>query len=139
MYFFNSLGIISIFTSSFLSSMSSFLQLQWAASLNFPVTWQRSLTFHLQWAFHKFNKCYLIEIVVLLFYSFSFMIKFVKMFFHYFLAVFIFFKNFFNKFISSIFTSVSNNWLTKFIINTNKFISKTTRNVNLIFFEQKPS
>ena len=57
-----------------------------------------------------------------------------EMFFHYFFTVFILFKNCFNKFISSIFTSVKNTWLTKFLINTNKFVSKTTTNVILIFF-----
>ena len=42
--------------------------------------------------------------------------------------------NCFNKFISSIFTSKNNNWLSKPIINANNFVSKTTRNVILIFF-----
>ena len=32
------------------------------------------------------------------------------------------------------YASIINNWLSKFIINTNNFISKTTRNVVLIFF-----
>ena len=59
---------------------------------------------------------------------------FIKMFFNYFSTVFILPKNCFNKFISSIFTSVNNNWLTKFIIKTNKLVSKSTRNVILIFF-----
>ena len=59
---------------------------------------------------------------------------FVEMLFHYFFTVFILFKNCFNKFISSIFTSKNNYWLVKFIINTNKFISKATRNAILINF-----
>ena len=65
---------------------------------------------------------------------------FVEMLFHYFFTVFILLKSCFNKFISSIFTSKNNYWLVKFIINTNKFISKATGNANLIiFFELKPS
>ena len=59
---------------------------------------------------------------------------FVKVFVHYSFAILIFFKNCFNKFISSIFTSTNNNWLSKSIINANNFVSKTTRNVILIFF-----
>ena len=59
---------------------------------------------------------------------------FVKVFFHYFFTILILFKNCFNKFVSSIFTSKNNYWLSKFIINTNKLVSKTTRNVILIFF-----
>ena len=57
-----------------------------------------------------------------------------KVFFHYFFTVLVLFKNCFNKFIISIFTSKIKYWLDKFIINTNKFVSKTTRNVILIFF-----
>ena len=64
---------------------------------------------------------------------------FIKMFFHYFSTIFILFKNCSNKFISCIFISINNNQLTKFIINTNNFISKTTRNVILIFFRIWPS
>ena len=59
---------------------------------------------------------------------------FVKAFFHYFFAVLILFKNWFNKIISSLFTSKNNNWLTKSVIHTNNFVSKTTGNVILIFF-----
>ena len=59
---------------------------------------------------------------------------FVKSFFHYFFTVFKLFKNCFNKFISSIFTSKSNYWLSKFIINTKIFLSKTTRKKILISF-----
>ena len=51
-----------------------------------------------------------------------------------FFTVFILFTNCFNKFISSIFTSKNNHWLGKLIINTNNFVSKTTRNVILILF-----
>ena len=66
------------------------------------------------------------------------MIIFFLMFLHYFLTILILFKNCFNKFISSIFISKNNYWLSKFIINTNKFVSKTTRNVVLMFFWVKP-
>ena len=62
---------------------------------------------------------------------------FVKVFFHYFFTILILFKNCFNKFTSSIFTSKNSYWLGKFIINTNKLVSKTTRNVILIFFLSK--
>ena len=58
---------------------------------------------------------------------------FIKIFVHYFSAIFILLKNCFDKFISSIFTSINYNCLSKPIINTNDFISKTTRNVILTF------
>ena len=58
---------------------------------------------------------------------------FVKVFFHYFLKVFKLFKNRLNKLIRRIFASKNNNRFTKFIINTNKLVSKTTRNVILLF------
>ena len=64
---------------------------------------------------------------------------FAKVFFHYFFTILILFKNCLNKFINSIVTSKNNNWLTKFIINANNFISKAIRNVILIFFKQEPS
>ena len=50
--------------------------------------------------------------------------------------IFILVKNCFNKFISSIFSLIAknNNRFTKFVINTNKPISKTTGNVILILF-----
>ena len=48
-------------------------------------------------------------------------------------------KNCPNKFISCIFTPISNSCFSKSIINTNKFVSKTTRKVILIFFVQEPS
>ena len=60
---------------------------------------------------------------------------FVEIFFHDFFTIFRLHKNCFKKFKSSIFTSVNNYRLTKFIINTNKFVSKTVSNVILIFFE----
>ena len=60
---------------------------------------------------------------------------FVKVLIHYFFTVFKLFQNRFNKFKSSIFASKNNYWLSKIIINTNKLVSKTTRNVILIFFE----
>ena len=59
---------------------------------------------------------------------------FVKMFFYCFFTVTKLFKHRLNKTISCIFTPVKNNWLAKFIIDTNKFISKNARNVILIFF-----
>ena len=59
---------------------------------------------------------------------------FIKVFFCYFFTILIIHKNSFNKLISCIFTSRNNNWLTKYIININNFVSKTTRNVILIFF-----
>ena len=59
---------------------------------------------------------------------------FVEVFLNYFFTVFKLFKNRFSKFISSIFTSKNNNWLTKFIFNTNKLVSKITKDVILIFF-----
>ena len=46
------------------------------------------------------------------------------------------FKNCFNKFISS--TSKNNYWLSKFIIKTSNLVSKTTRNVILIFVWVEP-
>ena len=57
----------------------------------------------------------------------------IKVFVHYFSAVLILLKHCFNKFISSIFASKNNNWLSKPIINTNNFVSKTARRVILIF------
>ena len=61
------------------------------------------------------------------------MIKF-SLFFNCFFTVFILFKNCFNKSISTIFTSTNNNWFTKFIININKLVRKSARNMILIFF-----
>ena len=66
-----------------------------------------------------------------LFFLFTHYQIFVKMFFQYFFTILILFKNCFNKLISSIFTNYR---LDKFIINTNKLVSKTTRNVILLFF-----
>ena len=63
---------------------------------------------------------------------------FVKVFFQCFFTVFKLFNNFFNKFISSIFTTKNSYWLRKFLINTNKLVTKTTRNVILIFFWVEP-
>ena len=59
---------------------------------------------------------------------------FVKVIFHYFFTVFILLKNCFNNFISSILSCKNNYSLGKFIIKTNKLVSKTTRNVVLILF-----
>ena len=90
------------------------------------------LLFYHQQIFCKSNKCYLIEIIILLqlWSNFDYNIFLITL-------VFILFKNCFNKFISRIFFSVNNSRLAKFIININKFAIKTTRNVILIFFEQK--
>ena len=74
---------------------------------------------------------YLIEI----FLPFADIIKFLlKCFFIIFFTIIIFFKNCFNKSINCIFFSVKNNLFTKFIINTNNVISKTARNMILVFF-----
>ena len=56
-----------------------------------------------------------------------------KYFFNYLFTVIILFKNSFDKFSGSIFTSIKNSWFSKFIINANKFIGNTARNVILIF------
>ena len=44
------------------------------------------------------------------------------------------FKNCFNESINCIFSSLKNNWLAKYIINTHNFIIKTVRNMIFIFF-----
>ena len=66
---------------------------------------------------------------------------FLEMFFHYFLQYWYStnntIKNCFNEFKSIPLTFENKNWFTKFIINTNKFVSKTTRNAILIFFLSK--
>ena len=59
---------------------------------------------------------------------------FVKLSFHYFFRACILLKNCLNKFRSRIFASKNNYCLGKFIIITDKFVSKTKRNVILIFF-----
>ena len=69
-----------------------------------------------------------------IFFFFTYDQIFVKMFFHYFFTVIILLINCFKKFISSIFNSKNNYWFDKFIINTNELVSKTTRNMILIFF-----
>ena len=80
-------------------------------------------------------KCYLIENHFLLLHYDQI---FVKVFFLYFFTVFVLPKYRFNKFISIIFISKNKNRLTKSIINTNIFVSKTTRNVILILFWVEP-
>ena len=74
-----------------------------------------------------------VTLLKLMFFFFTHDQIFVKVFVRYFSAVLILLKNCFNKFVSCIFTSINNNWLSKPIINTNNFVSKTTRNVILIF------
>ena len=112
----------------------NFLTTQWAAPLNFPVTWQWPITFStsLSMSFSQIQQVLLKWNCLLFFFTHDQI--FVKMFFGYFFAVFKLFKNRFNKFIRSIFASKKNYWFSKFIINTNKFVSKTTRNVILILF-----
>ena len=58
---------------------------------------------------------------------------FIKMFFHHSPTIIILFKNTLNKCNHCTFTSVKYNIFTEFIINTNNLISKTTRNMVLIF------
>ena len=55
-------------------------------------------------------------------------------YYYYYFAIIILFKNCLNKFTDLIFTSVKKNWLTKSIINSKNFVSKTTRNMILTFF-----
>ena len=106
------------------------LKLQWGAPLNFPVMWQWSLTFSSSMSLFA-NPT---SVTLLKFFFFFFSDdQFFTVLFHYFFTVFMLFRNCFNCF-SCIFTSVNNNWLTKFIINTNRFVIKTTRNVILRFF-----
>ena len=112
------------------------LQLQWAAPLNLSVMWQWSLTIFTATINEFFTN--LANVTRLkLFFFFIHDQGFVKVFFHYFFTILILFKNHFNKFISSIFISKNNCWLSKFIINKIKLVSKTTRNVILIFFLNK--
>ena len=60
---------------------------------------------------------------------------FIKMPFYYFCSIIILFHTCFNKFIYCVFFSaVKSNWLPTFIINQNKFESKTAMNVFLILF-----
>ena len=56
------------------------------------------------------------------------------MFSHYFPTTIVLIKNRFNEFINSVFSPIQSNFFTVFIINTDYFISKTTRNMILIFF-----
>ena len=81
-----------------------------------------------------FTNLTIITFLKQVFFFFSHNQFFIKIFFYYFFAMFIFFKNCFNKFIGCIFTPINNGWFSKFIINANNFISKTTRNMVLIFF-----
>ena len=119
---------------NFLVSLRFTLQLRWAA----PTIWQWPLTFSSSMSFPHIQQ---VLIDRKFFSSFSIMIKFLlRCFFHYFFAVFILFKNCINKSISTIFTSINNNSLLnllsthRFVINTNKLVSKNARNVVLIFF-----
>ena len=154
MYFSSLFGITSIFTSKPLSSSKirwlskplklwnikgTFLvnwrfmfQPQWAAPLNFPVTWPWPYTFSSSSSISFFTNPANVTRLKLFFF-FTHDQIFVKVLFHYFFTILILFKNHFNEFISSIFTSRKNYWVSKFIINTNKLVSKTTKNVILIF------
>ena len=108
------------------------LQLRWAAPLNFVTMISYFFLFNEFFTYPTY-----VTWLKLLFFFFSHDQIFVEMFFSYFFIVFILFKNCFNKFVSIIFTSVKNNWFTKSIISTNKFVSKITRNVILICFWAK--
>ena len=59
---------------------------------------------------------------------------FIEIFSYYAFIIIRLFKNCFNKFIDFIFSSLRNNWLAKFIINTYNFVSKTAKSMFLIFF-----
>ena len=111
---------------TFLVSLRFTKQLQWAAPLYLPLIWQWSLTFSSSYPTYPH--------ILFLFQSWSI---FVKMLLRYFFTVFILFKNCFNLYSSRISTFINNNWFTKFIINTNKLVRKTPRNVFLIFFGVK--
>ena len=76
--------------------------------------------------------------LILSFFFFSYDQIFVKLFFHYFFTVLILIKNCFNNFISSVFTPKNNSRFTKSIINANNFVSKTTRNMIMVFFSVEP-
>ena len=118
---------------TFLVNWRLMLKLQWAALLNFTATWQWSLTFS------SSSSISFLQIQQMLLdwncSSSSFMIKFLlKCFFITFLQCWYSLRIALIKIIGSIFTSKNNYWLGKFIINTNKLVSKTTRNVILILF-----
>ena len=121
---------MTVTTSSTVKYYRFMLQVQWAAALNFPVKWQWSLTFLSLMSFSCIQNVLLDRNCS----SSSVMITFLLKCFYITFLKYSLFKNCFNKFISSIFTSVKNNWFTKSIINKNNFVSKTTRNVILIFF-----
>ena len=161
MYFSNPFGVTSIFTSNLLSSQKiEWLSLPlklWNITGTFLVNWRFCVTTPVSFA-SRFSSYvtmifYFFIVIInefftnpasvswlkLFFFFFSLDQTFGKVFFHYFFTEFILLKDCFNKFVSSIFTSKNNNRFTKFIINTNRFVSKTTRNVILIFFEYEPS
>ena len=120
-------------TGTFFVNWRFMIQSQWAAPLDFPVTGQWPLTFSLSSTIKFFTNLASVTWLKLFFFLFTHDQIFVEVLFHYFFALLILFKNCFNEFISSIFTSKNKNWLTKLIINTNKLVSETTRNVILIF------
>ena len=60
--------------------------------------------------------------------------SFLKCVFITFQRFFILIRNLCNEFMNSIFSSVKSNWFAKSIINAHDFISKTARNMLLVFF-----
>ena len=119
-------------TGAFLVNWKFNLQFQWAAPLNLPVTWQWSLTFSSSLSINFLQIQQLFVKKMFFFYTHGQI--FVKVLVHYFSAVLVLLKNCFNKFISCIFSSINSKSLSKPYINTNNFVSKTTRSVILIFF-----
>ena len=109
------------------------LQLQWAAPL-FPSYVTMISNFFLIMINNFFTNPITVTLLKQMFFLFTHDQIVLKVFFHYCFAVIILFKNCFNKFISCIFASISKNWLSKSIINTNNFVRKTTRNMIMIFF-----
>ena len=110
------------------------LQLQWAAPLNLPITWQLSLNFFIVMINKFFTNPSSVAWLILVFLFVTYDQIFVKVFFHYFFTVFILFKNCFNKVISSVFTPKNKNRLTKSIMSGNNFVSKTARNMIMVIF-----
>ena len=59
---------------------------------------------------------------------------FIKVLFYHLFTIPILLKNHFNKLVDCLFSSVKNNWLVKSIVKTYNFVSKTARNMSLVFF-----
>ena len=118
---------------NFFSQLRIYVTTPMSCTSNLSVTWKRSLTFLSPWSITFFTNPRSVTWLILVFF-FSYGQIYVKVFFHYFFTVLILFKNCFNKFISSVFTPKNSNRLTKSIISTNNFVSKTTRNMAMVFF-----